>query len=89
MSAPSVSSSSSSSEDIRQLDLEEDKEWEDAEADEETISFICLFGEKSFGNVNAMLEHCRYVHDCDIVQVQKDLGVCVSDQYSTQDEDLR
>lgn len=71
-------SSSCSSESIHELDLEEDKEWEDAEADEEKINVICLFGEKSFGHINAMLEHCRYVHDCDIVQIQKELGVYVS-----------
>lgn len=69
------SSSSSSSEGIHDLDLEEDKEWQDAEEDEEKISVMCLFGDRSFSNVNAMLEHCRYVHDCDIVRIQKELGV--------------
>jgi hypothetical protein len=78
MPAHVSSSSSSATESIHELDLREDKEWEDAEADEEKINVMCLFGEKSFGNVNAMLEHCRFVHDCDIVQVQKELGVYVS-----------
>lgn len=75
------SSSSTGSESIHELDLEEDHEWEDAEVDEEKINVVCLFGEKSFSNVNAMLEHCRYVHDCDIVQVRKELGVYVSERH--------
>lgn len=82
------SSSSSGSESIHGLDLEEDNEWEDTEVDEEKVSVLCLFGEKSFGNVNAMLEHCRYVHDCDIVQVRKELGVYVSDGHLEGKNDL-
>lgn len=69
------------------MDLDEDKEWEDAEVDEEKINAVCLFGEKSFSNVNAMLEHCRYVHDCDIVQVRSELGVYVSIWHSDLDSD--
>ena len=82
------SSSSSGSESIHELDLEEDNEWEDAEGDEENINVVCLFGEKTFSNVNAMLEHCRYVHDCDIVRVRKELGVYVSDGHLEVDNDL-
>jgi hypothetical protein len=80
-------SSSSGSGSIHELDLDEDKEWEDAEADEEKINVMCLFGEKSFNNVNAMLEHCRYVHDCDIVQVRNELGVYVSVWHSYLESD--
>lgn len=88
MPAHVSSPSSNGSESIHELDLEEDNEWEDAEVDEEKINVVCLFGEKSFGNINAMLEHCRYVHDCDIVQVRKELGVYVSDRHLEVNSDL-
>lgn len=67
--------SSSSSEGIHELDLREDKEWEDVEPDEEPVSVVCLFGNGTFKSVHAMLQHCHYVHNVDVVRFARELGV--------------
>lgn len=76
------SASSSSSEDIHELDLREDKEWEDVEPDEEPIKVVCLFGNEKFKSVHAMLQHCHDVHNVDVVRFCRELGVWVYSRFS-------
>ena len=49
--------------------------WEDAEPDNETCTFISLFDDKSFHDVNDLLEYCLQNHGFDFKRTQKLLGV--------------
>ena len=82
------SSSSCSSDDvnnIHEINLDEDTEWNDLERDEEKMNLICFFEDDHFDNVLALLQHCKDVHGLDIVKLRSDLGVYVSSPILTKD----
>lgn len=62
---------------VGSLRLEEDKEWEDAENDEEQLTFVSLFDGSTFPSLGRMLEHCREKHDFDLVSIIQRFGLYV------------
>ena len=66
-----ASDSSSSSD---PLDTANDEGWEDLENDEESVSILSLFDERTFPNAQSMLAHCRGNHGFDIWKLRQDFG---------------
>ena len=73
LDAASEAASSSSSEDI--LDLEADEGWEDAEPDVEQEQFVSLFDEKVFSDIQSMLRYCKNQYDFDFLATRQALGL--------------
>ncbi|KAJ9639268.1 Ribosomal protein arginine N-methyltransferase rmt3 [Knufia peltigerae] len=67
-----VSDSSSSSD---PLDTRNDEGWEDVEQDEEPITVVSLFDEKTFPDASSMLTYCRDNHNFDIWKIRQTLGL--------------
>ena len=44
------------------------------ENDEESVSFVSLFDEKTFPNAQSMLAHCQDNHNFDIWKIRQNLG---------------
>ena len=65
---------SGSSEDGDVLDLADDEGWEDLEPDVETVKVVCLMCDVIFEGAQFMLQHCKDIHQLDIVSIRKDLG---------------
>ncbi len=65
---------SGGSEDGDVLDLADDEGWEDLEPDVETVKLVCLMCDVIFEDAQFMLQHCKDIHQLDIVSIQKDLG---------------
>jgi type I protein arginine methyltransferase len=65
-------SDSSSESDI--LDTTNDEGWEDLENDEEQITIVSLFEDKTFPDARSMLLHCRDAHDFDIWKLREEHG---------------
>lgn len=60
-----------------QVDLKEDREWQDAENDEEQVTFVSLFDASTFPDLQSMLEHDRTKHGFDLSRHVQTLGVYV------------
>jgi type I protein arginine methyltransferase len=65
-------SDSSSESDI--LDTTNDEGWDDLENDEEQITIVSLFGDKTFPEARSMLSHCRDAHDFNIWRLREEHG---------------
>lgn len=74
----SLSSEDSSESETGPLDVREDLEWDDVEADQEELQFINLFDDTRFSDVHALIQHCKQKHDFDFVAIQRSLGPYVS-----------
>ena len=70
--APEDLSDSSSNTDP--LDLRNEDGWEDVEQDEEQITVISLFDDRTFPNARSMLEYCRDNHGFDLWKLRQELG---------------
>lgn len=77
MSAPDVSDVDDESV-VDAVDLTEDHEWQDAENDEEQLTFVSLRDDETFPSLQGMLEHCNKQHGLDLAAVVRELGVYVS-----------
>lgn len=55
------------------LDNRNDEGWEDVEPDEEALTIVSLFDEKTFPNIIDMLQHCKDKYSFDIRAIHKDL----------------
>ena len=60
--------------------LGEDKEWEDAEDDNEDVTFVSLFDDRTFNTAREMLTHCKNEHGFDIWKVEEQLNLDDLDQ---------
>ena len=65
---------SGSSEDGNMLDLADDEGWDDLEPDLEAVKVVCLKCDAEFDGTHIMLQHCKELHQLDIVSIRKDLG---------------
>lgn len=74
----SLSDSSSSSD---PLDTRNDEGWEDVEQDEEPITVISLFDEKTFSDASSMLTYCRDNYNFDIWNLRQELGMDAFQRY--------
>ena len=45
--------------------VEDEDYWVDENADEESLEYKCLYGDKTFNDANTMLEHCASDHHVD------------------------
>ena len=72
---PSHASSSSSGSSEVSKNIDSGDEWQDAEPDEEKVIFQCLFGKKTFGDIQSFLEHCKQIHDFDLAHIRSELGL--------------
>ena len=50
-------------------------EWSDAEPDEDTVEFRCLYDDESFSDVNSMLIHCTKRHGLDFTATARSLSI--------------
>ncbi|KAK3067381.1 hypothetical protein LTS18_001148, partial [Coniosporium uncinatum] len=71
----SLSSEDSSESETGPLDVREDLEWDDVEADQEELQFVNLFDDTRFSDVHALIQHCKQKHDFDFVAVQRSLDL--------------
>ena len=55
------------------LDDRNDEGWEDVEPDDEPLTVVSLFDEKTFPNVIDMLHYCKDKYNFDIWGLRKDL----------------
>lgn len=74
MAPTNIEDGSDSSSSSDPLDTTNDDGWEDMEQDEETITVISLFDEKTFPDAVSMLSYCRDHHGFDIWRLRKDFG---------------
>jgi hypothetical protein len=56
------------------LDNRNDDGWEDVEPDDEPLTVVSLFDEKTFPNVVDMLHYCKDKYSFDMWAVRKELG---------------
>lgn len=77
MSAPDLSDVDDESVVDAQVDLEEDHEWEDAENDEEQLTFVSLYDDRTFTSLGSMLQYDREHHGFDLAGHVQTLGVYV------------
>ena len=56
------------------LDTTNDEGWEDVEQDEESITVVSLFDEKTFPDATGMLTYCRDSYGFDIWKLRQDFG---------------
>ncbi|KAK4943926.1 Ribosomal protein arginine N-methyltransferase rmt3 [Elasticomyces elasticus] len=54
------------------LDTRNDEGWEDVEPDEESITVVSLFDERTFSDAKSMLAYCRDNHSFDIWRLRKE-----------------
>ena len=66
-------SDSDSVSESNELNLQQDEEWQDVEADTEDVSFTSLFDNQQFSSITAMLEYCRDKHNLDIWKLRKEI----------------
>ncbi|KEF61046.1 protein arginine N-methyltransferase 3 [Exophiala aquamarina CBS 119918] len=57
------------------LDTRNDEGWEDVEQDEESITVVSLFDDRTFPNARDMLEYCRDNHGFDIWKLRQGLDL--------------
>ncbi|KAF2096637.1 protein arginine N-methyltransferas-like protein 3 [Rhizodiscina lignyota] len=57
------------------LDLGEDKDWEDAENDEERLTFVSFLDDATFSDLPSMLRHCKERYQFDFVTIVHQLGL--------------
>ncbi|KIX03334.1 uncharacterized protein Z518_06886 [Rhinocladiella mackenziei CBS 650.93] len=57
------------------LDTRNDEGWEDVEQDEEPITIVSLFDERTFPDAKSMLVYCREHGDFDIWKLRQDLDL--------------
>ncbi|KIW52976.1 hypothetical protein PV05_08583 [Exophiala xenobiotica] len=57
------------------LDPTNDEGWEDVEQDEESITVVSLFDEKTFPDATGMLTYCRDSYGFDIWKLRQDFGL--------------
>lgn len=57
------------------VDYRNEDGWEDVEADRETSTVLCLFGDSTFPDVGELLRHCRESHDFDLQKIRATFGV--------------
>ncbi len=67
-----LESESSTSEPV---DYRNTDEWEDVEPDKETTTFVCLFEDKTFQDLDDFLRHCQESHDFDFRKIRTAFGV--------------
>lgn len=56
------------------LDNDNDEGWDDVEPDDELLTFLSLFDEKTFPNVIDMLHYCKAQYNFDIWAIRKGLS---------------
>lgn len=56
------------------LDTRNDEGWEDVEQDEESITVVSLFDDRTFPNAKEMLKYCQENHGFDIWKLRQELG---------------
>lgn len=56
------------------LDTRNDEGWEDVEQDEESITVVSLFDDRTFPDAKEMLEYCRDNYGFDIWKLRQELG---------------
>ena len=66
---------SSKSESENEDDEDDEDQWSDAEPDEDTVEFRCLYDDESFNDVNTMLIHCTEQHGLDFVATVRSLSM--------------
>jgi hypothetical protein len=69
--APQQAASASSSE---TSELREEEGWEDVDPDNEELSVVSFFDEKTFPSARAMVDYCKERYHFDFISVQKELG---------------
>lgn len=83
--APQQAASSSSSE---TSDLREEEGWEDAEPDNEELSFVSFFDEKTFPDAISMLEYSKEKYQFDFISIQKEHGPFIVPYHAHNDQHL-
>jgi protein arginine N-methyltransferase 3 len=68
---PQKAAGSSSSE---TSELHDEEGWEDAEPDNEDLSFVSFFDEKVFPDAISMLDYCKESYHFDFISIQKEHG---------------
>lgn len=59
------------------LDTRNDEGWEDVEPDEESITVVSLFDQRTFPDASSMLVYCRDHHDFDIWRLRQEFGTLI------------
>jgi hypothetical protein len=57
------------------VDYRNEDGWADIEEDVETLTFVSLFDDKTFTDLNDLLRYCQGTHDFDFWKVRKTFGV--------------
>lgn len=73
-----VTADSSDSEDdvsVGRLNLEDDREWQDAEDDEEQLTFVSLFDDKTFPSLAPLLIHAQEHYHFDLKETVRRFGL--------------
>jgi hypothetical protein len=60
---------------VDQVDYRNEDGWADIEEDIETSTFVSLFDDKTFTDLNDLLRYCQVTYDFDFWKVRKTLGV--------------
>jgi hypothetical protein len=60
---------------VDQVDYRNEDGWADIEEDVETSTFMSLFDDKTFTDLNDLLRYCRVAYDFDFWKVRKTLGM--------------
>ena len=68
--AESTSDSSGS-----KVDYKNEDDWADVEEDVETSTFVSLFDDKTFTDLNELLRYCQATYDFDFWKIRKRFGV--------------
>jgi hypothetical protein len=75
MAAVKLGSDSSNSSTSEPVDYRNEDDWADIEKDVEISTFVSLFDDRTFADLNELLRYCRAAHDFDLWKVRKTLGV--------------
>jgi hypothetical protein len=70
-----VDSDSSNSSTSELVDYRNEDDWADIEKDVETPTFVSLFDDRTFTDLNELLRDCQTTYDFDFWKVRKILGV--------------
>lgn len=73
-----LGSDSSNSRTSEPVDYRNEDDWADIENDVEISTFVSLFDDRTFTDLNELLRYCRAAYDFDLWKVRKTLGVLLA-----------
>ena len=68
------SDSDTSSSGPDRLNVNDDGGWEDVEPDNEALTFVSLFNDTTFSDINEMLQYCQTRYDFDLAKSRRDMS---------------